>query len=385
MKIVITGASGLLGWHMAARLHARNCAARFRGAPPPFDTVLLDRAGFWDDARARAALAGADAVLHCAGAIRADSDAALESENIAIARRLSDLCRASGPAPHIVYTNSIHAGSDTTYGRAKRGAGDILSAISPRYTDMILPHIFGEYARPYYNNVTATFIDRLVRGETPEVNPGGHVRLLHAGAAADMAIAAACDGAAGVLTPDARDLSVPDLLLRLQSFHDSYGENIFPDLSDPFDVALFNSYRTALYPGRFPRVLPVHADPRGTLFEAVKGEGGGQVFLSRTHPGIVRGDHFHLRKVERFLVLEGEAVIRIRRVLGGPLWEYRVSGDAPALVDMPTLHTHNIENTGDRPLLTLFWTNEIFDPADPDTYADPTVIPAAVPREQKTG
>ena len=88
---------------------------------------------------------------------------------------------------------------------------------------------------------------------------------------------------------------------------------------------------------------------------------------------MTRGDHFHLSKVERFLVVEGEAVIRIRKVLGGPVWEYRVTGDAPAPVDMPTLHTHSIENTGDKPLLTLFWTQEIFDPAAPDTYADPVL------------
>jgi len=40
-------------------------------------------------------------------------------------------------------------------------------------------------------------------------------------------------------------------------------------------------------------------------------------------------------------------------------------------VDMPTLHTHNITNVGDTPLLTLFWTHDLFDPDAPDTYADP--------------
>jgi len=39
----------------------------------------------------------------------------------------------------------------------------------------------------------------------------------------------------------------------------------------------------------------------------------GQRRLSTTRPGVTRGDHFHLSKVERFLVVGGEAVIRIRR------------------------------------------------------------------------
>jgi len=33
------------------------------------------------------------------------------------------------------------------------------------------------------------------------------------------------------------------------------------------------------------------------------------------------------------------------------------------------LCTHNIVNTGNEPLMTLFWANEIFDPENPDTYA----------------
>ena len=114
----------------------------------------------------------------------------------------------------------------------------------------------------------------------------------------------------------------------------------------------------------------MNTDQRGTLFEAVKGGGGGQTFLSTTQPGITRGDHFHLAKVERFLVVQGEATIRIRKVLDDEIWEYKVSGDAPAPVDMPVLHTHSIENTGDTELLTLFWTHDLFDQSNPDTYAD---------------
>ena len=111
-------------------------------------------------------------------------------------------------------------------------------------------------------------------------------------------------------------------------------------------------------------------DDRGMLFEAVKGGGGGQSFVSTTKHGVTRGDHFHLEKVERFLVLQGEAIIRVRKVLSDSVWEYRVSGNNPTPVDMPTLHTHSIENIGEAPLTTLFWTHAVYDPSNPDTYAD---------------
>lgn len=371
-RVVVTGAGGLLGWHCAAHLHARNCAARYRGAPVPFDLVALDRAAFNDPARLAEAVAGAAAVLHFAGVNRG-TDAEVESGNIDIATRLAGACAAAGARPHIVYANSTHAAHDTPYGRSKRRAGEILSAATDRFTDLVLPHIFGEGARPFYNNVTATFIHQVARGETPSVNPEGRVQLLHAGAAVEEAIGALTGGVTGERRPAPRPMGVADLLARLQDFHAAYGTNIFPDLSDPFDLALFNTYRAALYPDGFPRPLALKSDARGVLFEAVKGGGGGQTFLSWTEPGVTRGDHFHLAKVERFLVLQGEAVIRIRRVLGGPVWEFRVDGRQPAVVDMPTLHTHSIENVGAAPLLTLFWTQAVFDPAAPDTYADPVL------------
>ena len=368
-RIVITGAKGLIGWHAHARLHAANCAATFKGEPAPYDIVALDHATFDDDAALRAAVDGAQAVLHFAGVNRAPDDV-VEAANPAIASRLAEACKTAGVAPHIVYANSTHAASDTPYGRSKRIAGEILSQVGCGYTDVVLPHIFGECARSRYNNVTATFIEAVIAGETPDINPEGRVALLHAGAAAEASLDAAINRTTGTLRPEAYDIAVTDLFALLRQFHANYQANIYPDLSDPFTVALFNSYRAALYPNGFPRPLKLNTDARGTLFEAVKGGGGGQTFLSTTMPGVTRGDHFHLNKVERFLVIQGEAVIRIRKVLSDEVWEYRVSGNAPAPVDMPTLHTHSIENTGDTELLTLFWTHDLFDPAKPDTYAD---------------
>lgn len=369
MRVVVTGAGGLIGWHAHARLFAANCAAGFRDAPAPWDIVALDHAAFDNDAILRTALTGADAVLHFAGVNRAPDDA-LEAANPDIARRLVAACKAARATPHIVYANSTHAASGMPYGRSKRIAGEVLGAFTDRYTDLVLPHIFGECARPFYNNVTATLIHQLIAGEEVTANPDGRVQLLHAGAAAQAAIDAILEGVTGTLAPEPRPMTVPDLLGKLGGFHMLYSSNIYPDLSDPFDLALFNCYRAATYPGGWPRPLKLNTDPRGTLFEAVKGGGGGQTFLSTTEPGVTRGDHFHLGKVERFLVLQGEALIRIRKVFSNEIWEYPVSGDAPAPVDMPTLHTHSIENVGDTPLLTLFWTHDLFDPASPDTYAE---------------
>lgn len=368
-KIVITGAKGLIGWHAHARLHAENCAAEFNGLLQPFEIIALGHADFEDDAKLERSLSGADAVLHFAGVNRAPDDE-VEAANPAIASRLVDACRRVKVSPHIVYANSTHANQDTPYGRSKRIAGELLSSFAARFTNLVLPHIFGEGAKPFYNNVTATLIQQLLDNDEITVNPDGKVDLLHAGSAVQQAIEAVVQGTVGTLRPDSYPISVPQLYEKLKSFHDEYDLNLYPDFTNDFDLALFNTYRVATYPTQWPRALKLHTDSRGTLFEAVKGGGGGQSFLSTTKPGITRGDHFHLGKVERFLVVKGEAIIRIRKVLGEQVWEFRVSGDKPAPVDMPTLHTHSIENVGDTELLTLFWTHELFNPEYPDTYAD---------------
>lgn len=368
-RIVVTGSKGLLGWHAHVQLHAANCAAAFNGEPAPFDIVALDHAAFDDDDTLHAAIDGAQAVLHFAGVNRAP-DNEVEVANPAIAVRLADACKATGEKPHIVYANSTHASRDTPYGRSKRISAEVLSRVGGGFTNLVLPHVFGECARPRYNNVTATFIEAVIAGEIPDINPEGRVALLHAGAAAEAAIGAVKNSINGMLMPESREITVTDLFALLQQFHANYLANIYPDLGDRFTVCLFNSYRAALYPSGFPRPLKLNTDARGTLFEAVKGGGGGQTFLSTTKPGVTRGDHFHLKKVERFLVIRGEAMIRVRKVLSDEVWQYRVSGDAPTPVDMPTLHTHSIENIGETELMTLFWTNDLFDPANPDTFAD---------------
>ena len=372
MKVVVTGAGGLIGWHAAVRLHAKMCASTFRGEPLPWDAVFLDHAKFDNDATLDAALDGAAAVLHFAGVNRGP-EAEVEAANPAIAHRLVEACNRVGIQPHVVYSNSIHARSNTPYGRSKKRAANILAQLGGPYTELVLPHIFGEGARPRYNNVTATFIEAIIAGERPEISSTGSVNLLHAGAAAQSAIDAVMDVRCGELVPEGRETTVAELYELLANFHTNYQANCFPDLRDNFTLDLFNSYRTALYPNGFPRPLKLNTDARGTLFEAVKGGGGGQTFLSTTEPGVSRGDHFHLRKVERFLVVKGEAIIRIRRVLDNRIWEYRVSGEQPSPVDMPTLHTHSIENVGSEPLMTLFWAHELFDPNAPDTYFDPVL------------
>jgi UDP-2-acetamido-2,6-beta-L-arabino-hexul-4-ose reductase len=372
-RVVITGAAGLLGWHAHARLHARNCAARFAGDPPPFEVVALDRAGVSDLDRFAEALASADAVMHFAGVNRG-SDEEVATGNVELADRLCEAAaRASANGCHVLYANSIHARGNSVYGRSKKVAAETLRAAFRSFSDISLPHVFGEGARPRYNNVTGTLIADIVEGRRLEVNPAGSVELVHAGAVAEEFIAALVGARLGEWTLGGTPLAVPQLGDELLAMHEAYESGVVPELGDALRRDLFNCYRFATFPSHWPRELKLHSDARGTLFEAVRAEGKGQVFMSTTRPGISRGNHFHLGKIERFQVVKGQAVIRVRRILSDDVAEFSVSDEQPVFIDMPTLHTHSIENVGSSDLITLFWANEFFDPNAADTYADPVL------------
>ena len=139
-------------------------------------------------------------------------------------------------------------------------------------------------------------------------------------------------------------------------------------MSDPFIRALYATYVSYLPADSFAYTLTQRTDPRGELAELLKSPHIGQIFVSRTRPGITRGHHYHDTKVEKFVVLEGDAVIRFRHILDGNVIEYPVSGREFRVVDIPPGYTHSIENVGQNDLIVLFWADEIFDPNIPDTF-----------------
>lgn len=116
--------------------------------------------------------------------------------------------------------------------------------------------------------------------------------------------------------------------------------------------------------------LEKKSDARGDLVEVFKIPSVGQIFYSTSKPGVVRGNHYHTRKIEQFCVIEGEAKIRLRSRYTNEIKEYLVSGRNPEIVEMTVNWTHNIQNIGDGEMKLLVWSNEVFNPDDPDTFAE---------------
>ena len=156
----------------------------------------------------------------------------------------------------------------------------------------------------------------------------------------------------------------------LENYKNVYFENHgFPQLNSVFEVNLFNTFRSYIdHSSYYPVLLKKNPDQRGVFIETIKTSLGGQFSFSTTIPGITRGNHFHTRKIERFIVIKGKAIIELRRIGTTEILRFELNGEQPSFVDMPVWFTHNITNTGDDELITLFWINEFFNPDDTDTF-----------------
>lgn len=365
MTVGITGAAGFLGWHVAARLHALG-----------IETVAATRETFDDHAQLRSFAANASCVLHLAGVNRASSDEEIYDGNLALAARLVSALAEEGRSTPVLYSNSTHSTTNTVYGTAKRESADTLAAYCASagvpFLNLILPHLFGEFGRPNYNSAVTTFAHCLAVGEEPEVVRNGSLELLHAQDVAQRMTIFAQEPAGGDEAMAGRRITVGEVWDRLQFFHRRYVlEKTIPSFADRFDLQLFNTLRSQLYRhGHYPVPLTVHADQRGGFAELCRADGLGQTSMSTSAPGISRGDHFHFDKIERFVVVDGEATISLRRVLTDEVVRFEVSGDSPVVIDMPPLVTHNIVNHSDRVITTMFWAGDHFDPQNPDTYVD---------------
>jgi len=370
MKIGITGGQGFIGWHLQCYLKTLENIEEVR---------IADRNVFSTPSQLKSFTNNLDCIVHLAGVNRAEEKDLL-NKNIQLAQQLVSSLIENNNKVCIIYGSSTYAeAADNAYGKGKAEAGAILKSWAEhtknRLINLIIPHVYGEYGRPFYNSVVATFCHQMINGDTIQVNSTGQLELIHVQDLVEIIMQAFKNKTTGNLRITGEKISVKDLANRLRRLYDEYIiQQRIPDLNQNIDRNLFNTLRGAITNASRIINAQKHSDERGWLVETIKAGSGGQCFVSTTQQGITRGNHFHRRKVERFFVLQGKARIELRKLLSNEVISYHINGEKPAYIDIPTLHTHSITNIGENELITLFWVDEYYDPENPDTFYEKVSI-----------
>jgi UDP-2-acetamido-2,6-beta-L-arabino-hexul-4-ose reductase len=368
MKAAVTGAQGFIGKNLVIALRRAQMAVAELDVDSPPDATA-------------AAVRGAAVVFHIAGVNRPHDEREFVTGNVGslnqVLAALNELpAHEQSARPTVVLSSSIQAAEDNPYGRSKLAAEQALEkyGIDTGTPAAIyrLPGVFGKWCRPNYNSVVATFCHHIAAGLPISISdPNRVIDLIHVDDVVAQFMTHLDGATSGVKRGEVRPVfstSLGELADRIRAFRAIRTTLQVPNLDDPFTHRLFGTYTSYLPPENLAYGLEQRTDPRGTLAELLRSPHFGQMFVSRTHPGITRGNHFHDLKVEKFCVLEGDAVIRLRPILGDTITEHRVSGIDFTVVDIPPGMTHSIENVGTTDMVVLFWASEIFDPQRPDTH-----------------
>jgi len=372
MEVLVTGAEGFIGRNLCLELSNRG-----------YGVLKFDKNDSEQDLNA--AIKKADFIFHLAGINRPLSPHEFIDGNVDFTKKLLDLVKASGRKVPILFSSSIQALSDNDYGKSKKMAEDLLFDFEKETGIPIfifqLTNVFGKWARPNYNSVIATFCFNITHNLDIVINnPDTEVSFVYI----DDVVASFIS----VLSITSRRLSegpngvgpiykvkLGDLVKRLYFFKESRQLLSLPNLSDDFEKKLYATYLSYLEPNNFSYLLETNEDQRGSFTEIFKTSFHGQVSLNITKPGETKGNHWHQTKIEKFLVVSGEGLIKFRKVDETKVLEYKVTGTTLQMVDIPCGYTHSITNTGISDLIVLIWASEPFDPKKPDTYRLEVMLP----------
>ena len=370
--ILITGAGGFVGKNLVATLRTAGYTDLMLFEKDDTPETLADycrRAAF---------------VVHLAGINRPTNPSEFYTGNAGLTDTLLANLEAAGNTAPVLVTSSTQAELDNDYGKSKRQAEEAIFAHRRRTGATVyvfrMPGVFGKWCRPNYNSVVATFCHNVAHGLPIQVRDSAFSLPLVYIDDVVACILAAFDGDVMMdrsATPichmhPIHEVTLGRLAELIQGFAAGRTSLAVPDLaSGSFEKKLYSTYLSYLPSDQFSYPLEMHTDNRGSFTEFLRSPERGQVSINISHPGIVKGNHWHHTKNEKFLVVKGEGVIRFRNIFSKEVIEYHVSGDKLEVVDIPCGYTHNIENVGTEDMVTVMWANEAFDPDHPDTFFEP--------------
>ena len=365
MVILVTGAKGFIGKNLIAELKNRGYVDILEC---DIETSLATLEEY---------IKRCEFVYHLAGVNRPKEEKEFMTGNFGFTSELLALLKRYNKTAPVLITSSIQAILDNPYGKSKKAGEELMFAYEQETGAKILvyrlPNVFGKWCRPNYNSAVATFCHNLAKDLPIQVNdPSVLMNLVYIDDVINEFINALLkqehrrDNLCYVETT--YSMALGRIVELIHEFKINRETKMISNMADAFTKKLYSTYLSYLPRHEFSYPLKMNIDNRGSFTEFIKTPERGQVSINISKPGITKGNHWHHSKNEKFLVVNGQGIIRLRKIDSMEIIEYQVSSDKLEVVDIPIGYTHNIINTGNVDMVTVMWVNEIFDPEHPDTY-----------------
>lgn len=365
MKILVTGAMGFVGKNLVLELKNRG-----------YEDIFCYDVNSSEEELEKYTKE-CEFVFHLAGVNRPKDQKEFMEGNFGFTSVLLEKLKKHSSKAPILISSSIQASLSNPYGESKKAGEDLIFAYGKENGVKTfvyrLPNVFGKWCRPNYNSAVATFCHNIANNLPITVNdPDVVMNLVYIDDVVNEFINALENKANKdgdyCKIPVVHTIKLGEIAEMIKGFKNSRESLIVPDQGNEFSKKLYATYLSYLPKNKFSYPLNMHIDERGSFTEFLKTEEYGQVSVNVAKPGIVKGNHYHHTKNEKFLVVKGKASIKFRLPHSSEIIEYIVSGEKLEVVDIPTGYTHSIENIGNTDLVTIMWANEKFDPDKPDTY-----------------
>lgn len=369
IKVGITGQAGFVGRHTFNFLGTKE---------ETIERISFERSFFKNQLQLENFVSSCDVIIHIAAMNRHENQQVIYDTNMALVNKIITASEKTNSNPKIIFASSTQEKENNLYGKSKRDgrlAFENWAEASEKrsLTTFIIPNVFGPFGKPFYNSFIATFCHQIIENDPPTIHQDAIVDLIYVNELVEIFYKEICEtsrkGVKRVKVTHTSSKKVSEIIELLNKFKIDYVDNgVVPNLEDLFILNLFNTFTSFIPKTYFPRKFTEHIDNRGSFVEIMRANTSGQTSFSTTVPGITRGNHYHTRKVERFAVIKGKALIQLRKIDSEEVFNYELDGNEPSYVDMPIWYTHNIKNIGDAELITLFWINEPYNSEDSDTY-----------------
>lgn len=361
MKVLITGGLGFVGQNLDVRLKEEG-----------IETILFDKDHTVDDLIKM--IHQTDFIVHLAGVNRPLNKEEFYQGNSNLTYQLTELVKEENRNIPIIFSSSIQAVLDNDYGKSKKQAEDYLIKYQKEtHNDVYifrLPNLFGKWSRPNYNSVVATFCHNIAHDLPITINdPNYLLPLVYIDDVVNAFINVIKFGSKEIfnIVPTTYSITLGELAKLIYSFKESRKSLYLPEVGNPLIEKLYATYLTYLDETDFEYKVKSHVDERGSFTELFKTLNNGQFSVNVAKPGITKGNHYHHKKNEKFIVLSGEGIINLRKINSDKIVSIPVTGKDLTIVDMIPGYTHSITNTGKEEMVFFIWGSENFDPTRPDT------------------